>query len=104
MISDISLQREQTHLVPLIFLDTLYHFQETLDLAKEASERYLAEMFVFKPAREDGTEFEDAKAFERENGEKLWEKDGGEEYDYLVKVSRRTVLGSAAEVVAGFMI
>ena len=87
MISSISQSRDSTHLVPLIFLDTLYHFKETLALAEEASERYLAEMHVFKPAREDGTEYVDAEEFERENGERLWERDEGEEYDYLVKVS-----------------
>jgi 3'-phosphoadenosine 5'-phosphosulfate sulfotransferase (PAPS reductase)/FAD synthetase len=86
MISDISLSRDETHLVPLIFLDTLYHFPSTLDLAERASQRYLADLHTFKPIAKDGkTELEDAKAFEDVYGEKLWEKEE-DMYDYLVKV------------------
>ena len=88
MISQISQEREETHLVPLIFLDTLYHFPQTLALAQEASERYLADLHTFRPADAEGKEFPEdgAKEFERVWGEKLWAKDDGGEYDYLVKV------------------
>jgi hypothetical protein len=87
MISDISLSRDETHLVPLIFLDTLYHFPSTLDLAERASQRYLADLHTFKPIAKDGkTELKDAKEFEDVYGEKLWEREE-DMYDYLVKVS-----------------
>lgn len=86
MISNISLAREETHLVPLIFLDTLYHFPSTLDLAQQASEKYLADLHVFKPAGSDGKEKVNAAEFEAEFGEKLWEREE-DVYDYLVKVS-----------------
>ncbi|KAL7408803.1 putative Phosphoadenylyl-sulfate reductase thioredoxin [Mrakia frigida] len=85
MISNISLAREETHLVPLIFLDTLYHFPSTLDLAQRASEKYLADLHVFKPAGSDGKEKVNAAEFEAEFGEKLWEREE-DVYDYLVKV------------------
>lgn len=89
MISTLSLARDETHLVPLIFLDTLYHFSSTLDLAREASEKYLADLRVFKPAGADGKEKENAKEFEEEFGERLWEREE-DVYDYLVKVGLST--------------
>lgn len=85
MISTISLDRDETHLVPLIFLDTLYHFPSTLALAQQVEERYLAPLHVFKPVDQKGVELENAKEFERVYGEKLWEREE-EMYDYLVKV------------------
>lgn len=85
MISEISLSRDETHLVPLIFLDTLHHFPSTLDLAEQAAQRYLAPLHTFKPAGPDGEELADAKEFETAYGEKLWEVEE-ESYDYLVKV------------------
>ncbi|ORX50958.1 phosphoadenosine phosphosulfate reductase [Hesseltinella vesiculosa] len=85
MISKISLDRNQPHLVPLIFLDTLYHFQETLDLAHRVKATYDAPLHVFHPVGTPTTE-----AFENEHGEELWKADE-DSYDYLVKVepSRR---------------
>lgn len=85
MISDISLSRDETHLVPLIFLDTLYHFPSTLDLAERASEKYLAPLHTFKPVGKEGKQLENTKAFEEAYGEKLWEREE-DMYDYLVKV------------------
>ncbi|KAJ3282820.1 hypothetical protein HK104_010708 [Borealophlyctis nickersoniae] len=68
------------HSVPLIFIDTLYHFDETVELANRAAKHYNAPMHVYKPqsceSRED---------FEKQNGERLWETDA-DIYDYLVKV------------------
>jgi len=76
---------EQQHLIPLIFLNTLYHFPETLQLANRASTHYNAPMHVFKPI-----ECETVEDFEAQHGQKLWETDE-DSYDYLVKVepSRR---------------
>lgn len=85
MISDISLSRDETHLVPLIFLDTLHHFPATLDLATRAAERYLAELHTFRPLGKDGKELSSAKEFEVEYGPRLWETEE-DMYDYLVKV------------------
>lgn len=80
MISKISLARNQIHLVPLIFLDTLYHFEETLQLAKTAEETYLAPLHVYRPP-----EVANVAEFEAKYGQKLWETDE-ETYDFLVKV------------------
>lgn len=65
---------------PLIFIDTLYHFQETLDLANQVQRRYGTSMYVYRP---EGTDT--AEDFERRHGQKLWETDESR-YDYLVKV------------------
>lgn len=64
----------------LIFIDTLYHFQETLDLANEVQRRYGTVMHVYRP---EGTNTRED--FERVHGERLWETNENQ-YDYLVKV------------------
>lgn len=66
--------------IDLIFFDTLYHFDETLDLVERVRERYDTKIHVFKP-RGCNTH----KDFEAKYGEKLWEVDD-EKYDYLAKV------------------
>ena len=68
------------HLVPLIFVDTLYHFPQTVDLAKRAAKHYNAPMHVYKPQGTNSV-FE----FEKRWGPQLWERDE-DMYDYLVKV------------------
>ncbi|WVQ78424.1 phosphoadenosine phosphosulfate reductase [Cryptococcus sp. DSM 104549] len=80
MISKISLEREETHLVPLIFLDTLHHFPETLTLAQTAADTYLAPLHTYQPPGVSTPE-----EFSAKYGEKLWETDEPT-YDYLVKV------------------
>ncbi|KAG8949286.1 hypothetical protein FRC04_008888 [Tulasnella sp. 424] len=65
---------------PLIFLDTLHHFQETIDLKNEVERRYGHPVHVFRPM---GTET--AEDFTRTFGERLWENNEVA-YDYLVKV------------------
>ena len=65
---------------PLIFIDTLYHFPETLELVEEVKRVYGREVHVFKP---EGCET--AKDFEERYGERLWETNEAK-YDYLVKV------------------
>lgn len=80
MINKISIDREQPHIVPLIFLDTLYHFKETLDLARRCQETYDVQLHVYKPI-----DCETAKDLEEQHGERLWENDEAT-YDYLVKV------------------
>lgn len=92
MISKISLDREETHLVPLvrrppacphspqIFLDTLHHFPETSQLAQTASDTYLAPLHTYTPPG-----VSTAAEFATKYGDRLWEKDEAS-YDYLVKV------------------
>lgn len=65
---------------PLIFLDTLYHFPETLELVEEVKSRYGIPVSVYKP---EGCET--VQDFEQKYGENLWES-GEEVYDYVVKV------------------
>lgn len=91
MISKVSIERAEEnatsprHLVPLVFLDTLYHFPETVELANRAAKFYNAPLYVFKPAN-----CETVQDFENNYGDKLWENEE-QSYDYLVKVepSRR---------------
>lgn len=79
IISKIS--EDGSHPVPLMFIDTLYHFQETLELADRIRARYpKANLTVYKPRN-----WATAAEFEAEKGEKLWEKEDTL-YDYLVKV------------------
>lgn len=67
--------------VQLIFLDTLYHFQETYDLVRDVGERYpQLKIHIYKP---DGCSTVDE--FEKEHGTQLWEENELL-YDYLVKV------------------
>ncbi|KAJ2376996.1 3'-phosphoadenylsulfate reductase, partial [Coemansia sp. RSA 2611] len=66
--------------VPVIFIDTLHHFDETLDLARRSQERYGFDLHTFKPegchTRED---------FIARHGDNLWKRDDLV-YDYSVKV------------------
>ena len=63
---------------PVIFIDTLHHFAETLAHAEMVSERYGLDLRVFRAAPDRST-------FEAEHGERLWEKDL-ERYQLLTKV------------------
>ena len=67
---------------PLVFLDTLYHFQETYELVEEVKSRYGVPVHVYKP---EGCET--AQDFEAKFGERHWEVDEAN-YDYVVKVCR----------------
>ncbi|KAI9356271.1 putative Phosphoadenylyl-sulfate reductase thioredoxin [Zopfochytrium polystomum] len=80
--------------VPLIFIDTLYHFPETLALAQRAASKYETTLHTFKP---DG--FSTVAEFEAHHGERLWERDA-DVYDYLVKVEpgRRSAVAHNAQV------
>ncbi|CAN6621572.1 phosphoadenosine phosphosulfate reductase [Trichomonascus vanleenenianus] len=70
-----------THPIDLIFVDTLYHFNETLQLVEDVKTKYPnVKLHVYKP---EGCET--AADFETKYGEKLWERDETL-YDYLVKV------------------
>ncbi|KAG0169084.1 hypothetical protein DFQ28_006985 [Apophysomyces sp. BC1034] len=80
LINKISIDRRQSHIVPLIFLDTLYHFEETLNLAHQCQDMYEVPLKVYKPV-----DCNSSAEFEEEHGSKLWETNE-DMYDYLVKV------------------
>ncbi|CAK7202479.1 3'-phosphoadenylsulfate reductase [Sporothrix eucalyptigena] len=82
------------HSVDLIFLDTLYHFDETYDLVERVRARYPGiTIHTFKP---DG--FETAAEFEETYG-RLYEL-SEEMYDYLAKVEPQERAYENLEVVA----
>jgi phosphoadenosine phosphosulfate reductase len=68
------------HNVDLIFLDTLHHFDETLDLVERVRRRYGATIHIYKPQGVDT-----AQEFAKKYGDKLWETND-ELYDYVAKV------------------
>ncbi|KAI0454697.1 Phosphoadenosine phosphosulfate reductase family-domain-containing protein [Xylaria acuta] len=81
MLSKLHAETPGSSPVEIIFLDTLYHFQETHQLVARVRERYPeVRLHTFLP---DGCET--ASEFEERYGHKLWEDDG-ERYDYLAKV------------------
>ena len=79
MLSKMDIPRPQ--MVDMVFIDTLHHFQETLDLIERIRVRYPNNnVHIFRP---DGVETE--AEFAAKYGQQLWETDG-EKYDFLVKV------------------
>ena len=54
--------------LPVIFIDTLYHFPETLEHAYRVKDRYGLELRTYRAA-------ETRKEFEAEHGGRLWERD-----------------------------
>ena len=55
---------------PVIFLDTLHHFSETLSLVEQVQEKYQLDLKVFRPQSVSSRD-----AFAREYGDRLWETD-----------------------------
>ena len=79
MLSKLGLPKSQQP--ELIFLDTLYHFRETLDLVERIRQRYPSvKINVFQPAGASS-----ASDFEAQYGPKLWEVDE-QRYDWAAKV------------------
>lgn len=66
-------------LVDLVFIDTLFHFPQTIDLINKVKAKYNSTVHVFKPES-----FDTEKQFTDKYGN-LWETDDLK-YDYLVKV------------------
>ena len=64
--------------VPVVFIDTLYHFKETLELAELARTHYGLDLRTYRAA-------ETREEFERLHGERLWERDI-DRFHYLTKV------------------
>lgn len=78
MISKIS---PNAHPIDLIFIDTLHHFSETLDLVDRVQKKYSnVKIHVYKPQNASNEE-----EFANTYGEKLWETNDVY-YDYLIKV------------------
>lgn len=77
---------------PVIFVDTLYQFPETLALAEQCRERFAMDLRIWKPL-DCGTTAE----FEARHGTELWEKDL-DLYQDLTKVEpmRRAMRETAA--------
>jgi phosphoadenosine phosphosulfate reductase len=69
VITDI-LYRELKHPVPVIFLDTLYHFPQTLELVGKVKELYNLDLQTYKMPELDSRE-----AFAAKYGDALWDKD-----------------------------
>ena len=61
-------------------MDTLHHFPETVQLAEDAAQNYLAPLHTYTPPSVSS-----AEEFAAKYGERLWETDEAS-YDYLVKV------------------
>ncbi|HSU12618.1 phosphoadenylyl-sulfate reductase [Longimicrobium sp.] len=64
--------------LPVVFIDTLHHFPETLDLVERVRERYDLDLRVYRPA-------DTIEAFEAQYGPRLWERDL-ERYQQVAKV------------------
>lgn len=83
MISKI-LKDESNEMIPLIFIDTLHHFPQTLVLLKKIEDRY------YKPKNQSinvyhPKDIESETEFATKYGDFLWETDENK-YDFLVKV------------------
>lgn len=68
-ITDI-LYRELKHPVPVIFLDTLYHFPQTLELVAKAKDVYNLDLKIYKIP-----DIDEREAFAAKYGEALWDQD-----------------------------
>jgi phosphoadenosine phosphosulfate reductase len=64
--------------LPVVFVDTLYHFPETLAHVERVRARYDLDLRVVRPA-------ESRLAFEEQHGKRLWERDP-DRYQRLTKV------------------
>jgi phosphoadenosine phosphosulfate reductase len=80
MLSKLQAEQPGSQPIDLIFLDTLYHFQETYDLVERVKARYNVKVHVFKPAEVDTVE-----QFEELYGQKLYEM-SSDLYDWIAKV------------------
>ncbi|PLB39263.1 phosphoadenylyl-sulfate reductase (thioredoxin) [Aspergillus candidus] len=79
MLSKLNVPRPQ--MVDLVFLDTLHHFRETLDLVDRVRAKYpLVNVHIYKP---QGVESEEE--FATKYGGRLWETDD-QFYDWVAKV------------------
>ncbi|HET9947629.1 MAG TPA: phosphoadenylyl-sulfate reductase [Longimicrobiales bacterium] len=78
--------------VPVVFIDTLYHFPETLEMADKVRERYGLDVRVYRAAAS-------REEFERLHGERLWERD----LDLFHKLTKVEPMERALEGVDGWI-
>lgn len=78
--------------IPVVFIDTLYHFPETLEHARRVTEHYRLDLRVYRPA-------ESREAFEERHGEALWERD----LDLFHELTRARPLERALQGVQGWI-
>ncbi|AET38315.1 phosphoadenylyl-sulfate reductase (thioredoxin) Ecym_2602 [Eremothecium cymbalariae DBVPG len=75
---------DDKQMIPLIFIDTLHHFPQTLDLMRKIEAKYYKprsqQIHIFQP-KGVSTEHE----FIKQYGDSLWEREE-DKYDFLVKV------------------
>jgi phosphoadenosine phosphosulfate reductase len=64
----IHLLAEEGIKLPVVFIDTLYHFPETIEHAERVAERYGLELRMYRPAAS-------RREFEAAHGPRLWERD-----------------------------
>jgi phosphoadenosine phosphosulfate reductase len=64
------LYRDLKHQVPVIFLDTLYHFPQTLELVAKAKDVYNLDLKIYKIP-----DIDSRQAFAAKYGEALWDQD-----------------------------
>ncbi|KAL2076026.1 hypothetical protein VTL71DRAFT_969 [Oculimacula yallundae] len=81
MLSKLQTETPSAPSIDAIFLDTLYHFQETLDLVERTKARYPnVHLHVYKP---EGVST--VAEFEAKHGKELW-KTNADLYDWVAKV------------------
>jgi phosphoadenosine phosphosulfate reductase len=81
MLSKLQAETPEAPSTDAIFLDTLYHFQETLDLVEKTKARYPnVNLHVYKPEGVSTT-----AEFEAKHGKELW-KTSPDLYDWVAKV------------------
>ncbi|EKD16830.1 uncharacterized protein L3040_001114 [Drepanopeziza brunnea f. sp. 'multigermtubi'] len=81
MLSKLQAETPDAPTIDAIFLDTLYHFQETLNLVEKTKTRYPnVHLHVYKPEGVSTT-----AEFEARHGQELW-KTAPELYDWVAKV------------------
>ena len=79
VITDI-LYRDLKHPVPVVFLDTLHHFPQTLELVAKAKQAYSLDLKTYKIP-----ELETREAFAAQHGEALWDSDIAK-FHHLTKI------------------
>jgi len=81
LLSKLQAEDPSSQPIDLIFLDTLYHFEQTLSLVDRVKEKYSnINIHVYKPEGLDT-----AAEFEEKYGANLWERDA-DLYDWVAKV------------------
>jgi len=78
--------------VPVVFIDTLHHFDETLELASRATERYGLDLRVYRAA-------DSREEFDRVHGERLWDRD----LDAFHRLTKIEPMERALEGVGGWI-